>query len=492
MAATWDGTQSGLLTKQRAVAEAALSQTRAGSKEYLAIQTEVAQLEVKGRQTAGQEIIANAREQISDINAATGMGAQARLTAESDVWLQLLAGDRLTTAQRVEVQRSFNQSIAALNKERVAQATAITRADANTDIAIARLKIDAEKTSLELAVQQNEISAGRKLQILKDMTNQEYALDLQRLQNEQDSLKDQPVEYDRVYNQIRELKAKLNLDLAALDKQAAADAKRQAAGQALDWKSAVGEIENVEGQLVSNLLSGRKSLAQSLLSLSADLVTKEIANDLKAYTTKVLLQNSEKALSQGGFLYHLMNSQKEVMTDQAAEATKTAAATAGETARKAAATAGAAATQAEIAATGPAEVLAYAAQAAAGAFAATAVIPFIGPELAPAAAAEAYSTVAAFAPMASFDVGAWNLPHDMTARVHKGETIMPANFAAGFRDAVSGGSRGGDDGSGGDTTNHFHISTVDRRGVDRLISNNGPAIAKSLSRQVNRNWRPKV
>jgi hypothetical protein len=496
LAATWDGTQSGMLARQRAIAAASLGQTQAGSKEYLEVQREMAQLEVKLRQTAGQEIIANARMQISEINAATSTGALDRLSKDRDVWVQTLSSDRLTAAQRVEVARDLNQSIAALNKERESLASAITRADANTDIAIARMKIEAEKSALDMAVQANQMAAAHKLQILKDLTNQEYLLDLQRLQNELDTLKDQPVEYDRVYNQIRELKAKLNLDLAALDKQAAAEAARQAKDQANGWKSALGEIENAESQMVSNLLSGRKSMGQTLLSLSGELVTKEIANDLRAMTARLLItktgQTEEDALKLGGFLYHLMNSQKEVAATVAAEAAKAKAADAGAAEKATADSAATAATQAEVSVSGPAQVMSDAAVAAAGAFAATAAIPFIGPELAPAAAADAFMAVSAFAPLASFDVGAWNLPRDMVAQVHKGETIMPANFAAGFRDAVSGG--GSDSGKGGGDTNHYHlgVNALDGRSVERLLSSQSHTIAKALQKQVSRNWRPKV
>ncbi len=90
--------------------------------------------------------------------------------------------------------------------------------------------------------------------------------------------------------------------------------------------------------------------------------------------------------------------------------------------------------QAPAAAAAVAEVERQAAVAGAGAFAATAAIPIIGPELAPSAGAAALAAVQAMAPMASFAVGAWELPHDMIAQVHAGEMIIPAGPAAAIRD----------------------------------------------------------
>jgi len=43
-----------------------------------------------------------------------------------------------------------------------------------------------------------------------------------------------------------------------------------------------------------------------------------------------------------------------------------------------------------------------------------------------------------------FDVGAWSLPQDMVAQVHKGEMIVPASAAQPFRDMMSGGDRSAD------------------------------------------------
>lgn len=146
------------------------------------------------------------------------------------------------------------------------------------------------------------------------------------------------------------------------------------------------------------------------------------------------------------------------------------------------ATAGAAAASAA----GLAQIKIDASVAAAGAYAATAAIPVTGPEAAPAAAAAAYSATMAYgAAMAvpSFDVGAWNLPSDMLAMVHKGEMILPANVASQVRAGAGAGISGG--GGGGDV--HFHINAIDTGNFQSFLNAQGGAIARTVMRYTNAN-----
>jgi hypothetical protein len=108
-----------------------------------------------------------------------------------------------------------------------------------------------------------------------------------------------------------------------------------------------------------------------------------------------------------------------------------------------------------------------AAKAFSGTYASVAQIPNVGWILAPAAAAAAFAAVAAYEGLASLDVGAWNIPQDMTARIHKGETVMPAPFASSFREAMAG---GGFPGGGGDTHHHWNITAMDDSSVRQWLS----------------------
>lgn len=115
-----------------------------------------------------------------------------------------------------------------------------------------------------------------------------------------------------------------------------------------------------------------------------------------------------------------------------------------------------------------------AAQAAAGAFKAMAGIPIVGPILGAAAAAAVFMEVKN---LAHFDVGAWNIPHDMPAMVHRGETILPRPFADDFRSAVSG---GGLSAGGGAGEIHLHLHTPDTDGARQFLLGNHEAVAEAV------------
>jgi len=69
-----------------------------------------------------------------------------------------------------------------------------------------------------------------------------------------------------------------------------------------------------------------------------------------------------------------------------------------------------------------------------------------------------------FGSMASFAVGAWNLPSDMVAQVHKGETILPASQAEKFRAGALGGTS-----TNMQVSNNFVLSgPVDRSTQDQI------------------------
>ena len=87
-----------------------------------------------------------------------------------------------------------------------------------------------------------------------------------------------------------------------------------------------------------------------------------------------------------------------------------------------------------------AQVLSEAAVASAAAFASTAAIPIVGLALAPEAAAGAYASVAAMAPLASA-AGGWGMvPADGTlAELHKNEMVLPSSIADNIRNMSGGG-----------------------------------------------------
>jgi hypothetical protein len=284
----------------------------------------------RAAQKSAADLVAATREKASEIMAQEGLSKAQQLAQVRDLYAQEVLDATLTKEKRVEVQRSLNQAITAVNHEAASTSQAIARSDADTNIAIARLSLDAKRSEIEAEIAATQAGAARKLAALRELTAQTFVLDDQQLQNEMKSLQQQPAEYKKVYDQERLLKEKLVADLAKLDKQNAADVKRAAQEEMTARRMATSEILSAEGTLVSDLLGRRKSMSQSLLAIGQQLVTQEITNDLKAMTMKMIIQDKgeaeTKALQQGGLLYHGVIELQKALKTQTSQAAQTTAA----------------------------------------------------------------------------------------------------------------------------------------------------------------------
>jgi hypothetical protein len=112
-------------------------------------------------------------------------------------------------------------------------------------------------------------------------------------------------------------------------------------------------------------------------------------------------------------------------------------------------------------------------------------IPYVGWVLAPPAAAAAAAAVLAFGSnIPGLAVGAWNLPNDTLAQLHAGETVLPADFASGFRQAVAGTGNT----PGGDTFS-ITIQAIDTQSGAQFLKDNARTIVTALQTQA-RNLNP--
>ena len=245
--------------------------------------------------------------------------------------------------------------------------------------------------------------------------------------------------------------------------------------------------------LDSVLLKYLDVIVQGRVEWVAGEVQKTAATVAQSLMRTEVIQNSSllrAALTKAEVALHITNEASKTSETAMAEAARTAAHSAGEGTRQAATLAARAAGRAAEIAANLATIQGDAAKAAAGAYSAIVGIPYVGPALAPAAAAQALAAVEAFTPMASFDIGAWSVPHDMPAMVHRGETILPRPFADDFRSVMSG--RGGGGGEGGPSIGemHLHVNAADGDSVARLFHENGHLIAASLHQALRTGWAP--
>jgi hypothetical protein len=247
----------------------------------------------------------------------------------------------------------------------------------------------------------------------------------------------------------------------SFDRRTAEQSRRIAEGAAEEeaqaWRHSNSAILAAEDSFVRDLFTKRQTLGEDLVQTAGRFLEKELSADLKYWTERRLLAlegvTSEKETEEGGVLMHgIMNLSKTTST-QASQSAQTGAVIAGVAARKSAETAGTAASGVEGIAAAAAQISNDAHIAAANTYAAVSQIPVVGPFLAPAAAATAFGAVMAFDALTSLDVGAWEIPQNMPAFLHKGEMVVPENFANGLRGAGNNISNGGDT-----TNNHVNYS----------------------------------
>ena len=418
--------------------------------------------------TSGGDHLARFRESLSEMQASWDGTHTAMLQRSVQMWQQELTAANLSAKERLEVEKNYAEARTALARAQQQEQDQIRRSDVEADVEIRRTQIEAEKSALDQELQAHKITSAQKLDDLKRLTQQEYQLDLDALQQQLAVLRQQPVEYERVYNQIRMLKAKEVADLAALDRQAQLDAQKEAKAESQIHKDMAREIMSSEDTLVHGIFSGRQNLTQSLESMASQLIQREIANDLKYLTMKLLFGREEEAAERssatGGMLVHLFT-----------ESQKTAATAAGVAARTATVTAGAAAQGAAEASAGSKSIMGHAASAAAAVYDDVSQIPYIGWILAPPAAAVAFAAVAAFSGLIpSFDVGSSYIGTTGLAMVHQGEAIMPAASLQPWQEGAGGAG----------SVFNFTIQALDTQTGVQFLKNNAGAIASLMANQM--------
>lgn len=294
-----------------------------------------------------------------------------------------------------------------------------------TNRQIGQAKIDDLRKNLDTEVNLGHMTEAKKLQMLRQYEQQSYEIDRTALIKSAELEGLTVAQKQRLYNQLRVLKQKHENQMQEIN-------RKSAELQAAKYKEVTDTFTSSFKSAVQGVVMGTQTIGQALSNMASSILSSIVGIFAEMVANWILTQVLGLA-------------------------------TAGTTAR--------------------ATVAGHAAEAGAAAYASTAAIPIVGPELAPAASKLAYVGAMAYqAAVPGFAVGAWDLPSDTLAMLHKGETIMDASSARTFREGMarSGGTMTGGGSAGGKTDIHIHA--VDANSFKRMLANNSSTITKTIKK----------
>ena len=318
---------------------------------------------------------------------------------------------------------------------------------AQTDIALDAVKLKQNQVREE--AQLDQISYADEVSQFLALESEREAIETRHLTFLQQTYQDNAKQYANVQRQIDELAAQSALKRQQIE----ATYARQVYAA---YRSSFDQIASSASTQIGQLIKGQETLRQAVANGLLSIVESFIQARLKAVADWAAGVVAETAATQAG------------------EAAKTSAVVAGNAARTSATESGALASAATTVASIARSIVASAAETFAGIFGFLA--PLLGPAAAGPAAAGQATVLAVGAGLPSFDSGAWSLPADMVAMVHRGEMIVPAGMAGQIRDGAGGGG----------AVNvqhhaHFNVTAMDARSVGRFFRDNGKTILGAIN-----------
>jgi hypothetical protein len=284
-------------------------------------------------------------------------------------------------------------------------------------------QLDQSKLYLQAQVDLERMFGSQRVVAVAQVTDQIYQKDVALLEKERALYPQRTLEWAKINAQIIALQQKHQTEMLQLHYQEVAALKAQ-----IDV--AADSIRNAWDSQLQGLLSKTTTWGQAMRSIFAAVAMDAIKWAEKKAIGWVTGQIAETAATTSG-------AAARTAAEVTGQAAQTAAAVTGSTARSAAAVGEASASIGAKFTTMIASIIASAQETFAGVFAF--LSPVMGPAAAgPAAASEA--AVAAQAVLPGFASGAWELPSDMIAQVHKGEMIVPASAADAIRSGGGGGT----------------------------------------------------
>jgi hypothetical protein len=333
--------------------------------------------------------------------------------------------------------------------EQLAVARAGDRAE--TDIELDAIKL--KQSQVKQEAQLSQLSHDEERAQLLALESDREQIELRHLTFLQSTYKDNATAFANTQRQIDELQAQSALKRQEIERSYTREVYA-------DYRRTFEQVSSSVSSQIVGIIKGHETLRQAVSNVLLSIVQSFIQARLRAVADWAAGVVAETAATSAG------------------ETSKTAAVLAGTAARTGAQQAAAATSNAVTLTSIADSIIASAAETFAGIFGF--LSPLLGPAAAGPAAAGQATVLAAGAALPSFDTGAWSLPFDMIAQVHRGEMIVPAGPAGQLRDALWGKS-------GGTSIHHqtqFNITAMDSRDVSRFLRGNGKAMLGAINDSV--------
>jgi hypothetical protein len=430
------------------------------------------------------------QEQVAELSA-----EQAAHRENFEKWMEIEA-QKLTILRTAYGEKS-KEYLSELRAEETFQREHAARLQAMELQALERQNATAQKALTERVarlgaeVAEQQMTRAEELAISRDLTEAEGTEELRRLDTyiaAQDTATDQ---YKKALLQRADLYQTFQTRVAGIDKQIADEARRNTDRQLASYTSAFDRIGQQGESMASGLITGtmtwqraEQQAASAVISAVVSMAGQVLARWAATELAKTMFSHTGAAqrvvVAQAEGASGLSVIGREIAQWLGIESAKTAASTTGASVRTGLEVTAATTEAVTGRAAALGQISANAAVAASGAYAAIAMIPYVGPALAPAAAATAFAGAESFAgalAVPSFAVGAWSLPGDMIAQLHKGEMIVPAFQAEAMR-------QGATVGGGGGASLHVTLQAIDTQSGAAFLNAQLPFLAKRLQQHL--------
>ena len=335
---------------------------------------------------------------------------------------------------------------------------AIARQNEQTRYDIALNGVKGQSSLVKEQAQTAQISRQEELSSLLALETQREGIERQHLQFVQSTYQQGTVAYAAAQRRIEELASQ-----SALRRQ---EIERSVNQQIYaDYRRTFEQIGSTVSSSISGIITGQLRLRDAARNILLQIIQSFIQARVKTVADWLAGVAAQTAATTTG------------------EAAKTAAVTAGVAARSDAESAGATASVASNISGVLKSITASAGETFAGIFGF--LSPVMGPAAAgPAAAGEA-TVLAVGASVGALDVGAWSLPSDMLAMVHKGEMVVPAGVTPWAQGVISGAAN-----TPGVSTVHVHhavnfnVTAMDSRSVKQFFNDHGRTIMRTINESV--------